>query len=223
VFILKVVKVLCFDTLSQVFILNGLLAWRFATLDLYPKNLDRETVTARQSLERVRKVPMAESMEAHRAQVERLGGADFARSLRRTGWGANFMSYDSTKWACCQEKYIVGELLVRTDWQVVGGARVKEDKYALGLKRTVYRRGHPNYFQNLVPLLVTPTDRLSSCVRGAALVCKRERTWLAIAGVRRLLPFRSNETDKPRHELRSRFPRRVAILRAISDTRYRPL
>src|SRR6266852_7682929 len=92
-----------------------------------------------------------------------------------------------------------------------------------GLKRTVCRRGHRNYFQNLVPLLVTPTDRLSSCVRGVALVCKRERTWLAIAGVRRLLPFRSNETDKPRHELRSRFPRRVEILRAISDTRYRPL
>ena len=34
------------------------------------------------------------------------------------------MSYDSTKWGCCQEKYILGELLVRTDWEVVGGARV---------------------------------------------------------------------------------------------------
>jgi len=30
-----------------VFILNGLLAWRFASLDLYLKNLDRETETAR--------------------------------------------------------------------------------------------------------------------------------------------------------------------------------
>ncbi len=122
--ILKVVKVLCFDTLSQVFILNGLLAWRFATLDLYLKNLDRETVTARQILERVRKVPMAESMEARCAQVQRLGGAGLARRLRRRGWGANFMSYDSTKRACCQDKYILGELLVRTDWQVIGGARV---------------------------------------------------------------------------------------------------
>ena len=34
------------------------------------------------------------------------------------------MSYDSTKWVYCQEKYILGELLVRTDWEVVGGARV---------------------------------------------------------------------------------------------------
>ena len=128
--ILKVVKVLCFDTLSQVFILNGLQAWRFASLDLYLKNLDRETVTARQILERVRKVLMAESMEAHCAQIEGLRGAGFASRLRRTGWGANFMSYDSTEWACCQEKYILGELLVRTDWQVIGGARVTEDKCA---------------------------------------------------------------------------------------------
>ena len=34
------------------------------------------------------------------------------------------MSYDSTKLACCQEEYILGELLVRTDWEVVGRARV---------------------------------------------------------------------------------------------------
>src|SRR6266849_10331576 len=91
VLILKAVKVLCFDTLLQVLILNGLLAWRFASLDLYLKNLDRETVTARQILERVRKVPMAESMEARCAQVQRLGGAGLARRLRRRGWGANFM------------------------------------------------------------------------------------------------------------------------------------
>ena len=131
-FILKVVKVLCFDTLSQVLILNGLLAWRFASLDLHLKNLGGDSDPARQFLERVRKVLMADSMEAHCAQVERLGVAGFARSLRRTGWSANFMSYDSTKWACCQEKYIVGRLLVRTDWQVVGGARVTEDKYVFG-------------------------------------------------------------------------------------------
>jgi hypothetical protein len=65
VLILKVVKVLCFDTLSQVFILNGLLAWRFASLDLYLKNLDRRPDATRQFLERVRKVTMAESMEAN--------------------------------------------------------------------------------------------------------------------------------------------------------------
>jgi hypothetical protein len=47
-----------------------------------------------------------------------------ARGLRRTGWSANFMSYDSKKSVCYQEKYIVGGLLVRTDWEVVGGARV---------------------------------------------------------------------------------------------------
>jgi hypothetical protein len=130
VLILKVFKVLCFDTLSQVLILNGLLAWRFASMDLYLKDLEGETDTARQFLERVRKVPMAESLEAHCAQVETLGRAGFARRLRRTGWGANFMSYDSTEWACCQEKYIRRELLVRTDWEVVGGARVTEDKCA---------------------------------------------------------------------------------------------
>jgi len=130
VLILKVFKVLCFDTLSQVLILNGLLAWRFASLALYLKDLEGETDTARQFLERVRKVLMAEAMEAHCAQVERLGRAGFARELQRRGWGANFMSYDSTEWACCQDKYILGELLVRTDWQVIGGARVTEDKCA---------------------------------------------------------------------------------------------
>jgi hypothetical protein len=92
VFILKIVKVLCFDTLSQVLILKGVTAPSFAR-DLW-------------------------------AETERLGGAGFARRLRRLGWGADFMSYDSTKTVCCQEKYIVGELLVRTDWEVIGRARV---------------------------------------------------------------------------------------------------
>ena len=128
--ILKAVKVLCFDTLSQVFILNGLLAWRFASLDLYLKDLEGETDTARQFLGRAWKVLRAESLEAHCAQVQRLGGAGLARRLRRRGWGTNFMSYDSTKRACCQDKYILGELLVRTDSEVVGGARVTEDKCA---------------------------------------------------------------------------------------------
>src|SRR5713101_70906 len=39
---------------------------------------------------------MAEALEAHCAQVESLGRAGFARRLRRTGWRANFISYDST-------------------------------------------------------------------------------------------------------------------------------
>jgi hypothetical protein len=95
VLILKVVKVLCFDTLSQVFILNGLLAWRFASMDL--ENLHRETDTVRRFLGRVRKKRMADPKEADSAQVEALGGAGLACGLRRTGWGANFMSYGSTK------------------------------------------------------------------------------------------------------------------------------
>ena len=92
--ILKAVKVLCFDTLSQVFILNGLLERRFA---LRLKSLDREIDTAWRFLGRVGKALTAESMEADCAQVEALGGAGFACGLRRTGWGADFMSYDSTK------------------------------------------------------------------------------------------------------------------------------
>ena len=95
-FILKVVKVLCFDTLSQVLILKGVTAQSFAR-DLW-------------------------------AKTERWGGAGFAPRLRRAGWDANFMSYDCMKTVCCQEKYIVGELLVRTDWEVVGRARVIEDQ-----------------------------------------------------------------------------------------------
>ncbi len=95
--ILKIDKVLCFDTLSQVLILKGFTAPSFAR-DLW-------------------------------AETERLGGAGFAPRLRRTGWGANFMSYDRTKWVCYQEKYIVGELLVRTNWEVVEGAGVMQDEF----------------------------------------------------------------------------------------------
>ncbi len=103
VFILKAVKVLCFDTLLQVFILKGLTgAALLPSLELNPNNFDTETDTTRQ----------------------RFGGVGLARGLRRTRWSVNFMSYDSSKWVCCQEKYILGELLVRTDWEVVEGARV---------------------------------------------------------------------------------------------------
>jgi hypothetical protein len=41
------------------------------------------------------------------------------------------MSYHCTKTVCCQEKYIVGELLVRTEWEVVGDSRVIEVRYSL--------------------------------------------------------------------------------------------
>ncbi len=67
------------------------------------------------------------------------------------------------------------------------------------------------------------TDMVSSCVRGFATPYKLERTSLAIAGVRRLLLFHSNETDKPRHVARSRFPGRTMILQAIFDTRCRSM
>ena len=30
--------------------------------------------------------------------------------------------------ACCQDKYILGELFVRTDWEVIGSAEVSDDK-----------------------------------------------------------------------------------------------
>jgi len=65
---LKVVKVLCFDTLSHVFILNGLVVWCFASLDLHLKSLRVAIDAVRRSLEGVRRVRMAESMEAHHAQ-----------------------------------------------------------------------------------------------------------------------------------------------------------
>jgi hypothetical protein len=44
-------------------------------MTIFALNLDRETDTTR----------------------HRLGGAGLARRLRRTGWDANFMSHDSTK------------------------------------------------------------------------------------------------------------------------------
>src|SRR6266446_8754114 len=80
-----------------------------------------------------------------------------------------------------------------------------------------FRRGRPNYFQDHVLQLLTPADRLSSCVRGSATPCKLEHISLAIAGVRRLLHFRGNETDKTPHGARSKFPRPFDILRAAFD------
>src|SRR4029077_1743631 len=71
-------------------------------MTIFALNLDRETDTTRQ----------------------RFGGAGFARRLRRTGWSTSFMRYNRKKLVYCQEKYILGELLVRTDWEVVGGAGV---------------------------------------------------------------------------------------------------
>ena len=73
--------------------------------------------------------------EAHCAQVETFAEAGFARRLQRTGWNANFMSYVSTKWAGCQDQYILGELFVRTDWEVVVGARVTSALLQTGRKR----------------------------------------------------------------------------------------
>ncbi len=125
VFILKVVKVLCFDTLLQVLILNVLSGGALCIAGVRAVEAGRRY---RYCLAILRKREGAESTEERSAQIERLRGTGFARRLRRTGWSAKSMSYGSAKQACCQEKYILGELLVRTDWQVVGGARVKEDK-----------------------------------------------------------------------------------------------
>jgi hypothetical protein len=85
------------------------------------------------------------------------------------------------------------------------------------------RRGRSNCFQNHVLPFLIPVDRVHSCVRVPATLCKLDRTSLAIAGVRLLLLFRRNETDKTRRGARSKFPRRPEILRAIFNTRYRPL
>jgi hypothetical protein len=65
VLILKIDKVLCFDTLSQVLILKGFTA----------RSLARELW----------------------AKIERWEGADFVRRVQRREWGADFMSYNSTK------------------------------------------------------------------------------------------------------------------------------
>src|SRR5260370_13699261 len=81
----------------------------------------------------------------------------------------------------------------------------------------------PNDFRNLVPLSLTPTDRVSSCVCGAAIPCRLERTSLAIVEVRRRLPFPSSETGKPRHGARSRFPRPFDTLRVAFDVLCKPL
>ncbi len=136
-FILKVVKVLCFDTLSQVFILKGLTGVTFCIAGLRSeefwivKRVNKERAGSgteyRKQLTRLSCKPRRQSGDwrsrAHRAKID-MRGACFGRRLRRTGWSANFMSHDSTKLAYCQEEYILGELLVRTDWEVVGGARV---------------------------------------------------------------------------------------------------
>ena len=70
---------LCFDTLLQVFILKGLMGAAYCMIE-----------GARGAL-------LGESMGARSAQVERLGGAGFARRPRRTDCGPHFMSYDSAK------------------------------------------------------------------------------------------------------------------------------
>jgi hypothetical protein len=111
-----VVKVLCFDTLSQVLILNGFTGVAFCILG-GPEQQKQKQLT-----------PPEPRVDAAGCGANREIGVPggFARRLRRTGWSASFMSHDSTKWACCQEKYIEGELLVRTDWELVGRARVTD-------------------------------------------------------------------------------------------------
>jgi hypothetical protein len=106
VLILKVVKVLCFDTLLQVLILNGFTGVEFCIAGPVCEEL---WIESRGRL----------SAYKSKGREER-----DSRGLRQTGWGGNFMSYGRAKLGNCQEKYIVGELLDRTNWEVVGGARV---------------------------------------------------------------------------------------------------
>ena len=113
-FILKGVKVLCFDTLLQVFILKGL------TGAAVLPSLDRKS----RSLAMLGMTILGLSFDGEEATRQSAGGAGSARGLRRTGWGANFMSQDSAKRVCCQEQYVGGELAVRTEWEVVERARV---------------------------------------------------------------------------------------------------
>src|SRR6266550_4816983 len=65
-----------------------------------------------------------------------------------------------------------------------------------------------------------PVDRVSSCVRGSAKREKLEQSWLRIAGVRRLLLFGRNETDKTRRAAGSRCPRSFDTLRVAVDVLY---
>jgi hypothetical protein len=75
---------------------------------------------------------MAESTGARSAQAERLGGAGFARGSRRTGWGAHFISYDSTKWGHVVKKNI---FLVSYSFERI--AKLLEERE---LRRTSTRR-----------------------------------------------------------------------------------
>src|SRR5713226_5236386 len=91
------------------------------------------------------------------------------------------------------------------------------------IKLTVCRRSsHPNYFQNHVPLLLTPTDRAGSCVHVFAILCRPGRTSLAIARVRRLLPCRSDKTYRTPCDDRSNYPEPVHILRAAFGVPNKP-
>ena len=66
---------------------------------------------------------MTEGLENGAATATHSGKLELARDLwvRR---GCDFMTYGSRNLGCCQEKYIVGELTVRTDAEVIGRARV---------------------------------------------------------------------------------------------------
>src|SRR5260370_22929541 len=90
-------------------------------------------------------------------------------------------------------------------------------------QNSVQQKSRASYSQNRVLQFLTPTYKVSSCVRGFATPCKLERTSLAIAAVRRPLPFRSNETDKTRRGVLSRFPRPFDTLRIAFAVLYKPL
>jgi hypothetical protein len=101
-------------------------ARRFASLDLDPKNLDKEADSTRQKVleERASRAGFGEQAGAP------ISGVTIARNR-----------------ACCQEKYIVGELFVRTNRQVVGEARVTPAALRAGGGRELESDGLREGFQ----------------------------------------------------------------------------
>src|SRR5258708_12648510 len=90
-------------------------------------------------------------------------------------------------------------------------------------QNSVRQKSRASYSHNRVLQFLTRTYKVSSCVHGFATPCKLERTSLAIAAVRPPLPFRSNETDKTRRGVLSKFLRPFDIPWIAFAVLYKPL
>jgi hypothetical protein len=93
---------------------------------------------------RVRKVLVEASMEAQCTQVENVGISGLRKKVAASRLRRQFMSYHCTKMVCCQEKYIVGELLVRTDWEPTGNAWVTGSDVVRDRVRLRHATNHEN-------------------------------------------------------------------------------